>query len=72
MKLFFDVSPAFYKTLLFNELCKKMDILVVYRDNIKRPFRGNDFFSEERCYKNHTLSGNIFSVSLGIRIGTKN
>ena len=66
MKLFFDVSPAFYKTLMFNNLSKKEDILVVYRDNINRPFRGKDFLSEEKHFKNYTLSGNMFHVSLGI------
>lgn len=57
MKIFADVSMAFYKTMFFNELAKQEDILVVYRDNPNRPFRGSDFLDGERNYKHVFLKG---------------
>lgn len=57
MKIFADVSMAFYKTMFFNELAKKEDILVIFRDNPKRPFRGSDFLVGERNFKHVFLKG---------------
>lgn len=57
MKIFTDVSPAFYKTLLFNELNKYEDILVVYQENPQRPFRDGDFLKGEKQFKFINQSG---------------
>jgi len=57
MILFTDVSLAFYKTLFFNELARKDDILVVYKDNPHRPFRGKDFLDGEMNYNHIILKG---------------
>lgn len=57
MKLFVEVSPAFYKTLLFNEINKKEKILVVYREDPKRPFRDDDFLAGDKEFNYLNLSG---------------
>lgn len=64
MKIFFDVSPAFYKTLMFNELAKKEEILVVYREDPNRPFRDSDFLMGEKKYNNLIIRGSRIKVCL--------
>lgn len=66
MKLFTDVSPAFYKTLLFNELNKHEEILVVYQENPKRPFRDGDFLKGEKQFKFINQTGSKLRMVLGL------
>lgn len=63
MKIFADVSMAFYKTMFFNELAQKEDIFVVYRDTPNRPYRGDDFLTGERNFKHIFLKGPIKQAS---------
>lgn len=62
MKLFIDVSPAFYKTLLFNEIAKKEEILVIYVEVPDRPFRAGDFLGGEKNFKHIFLTGNMLKM----------
>ena len=58
MKLFVEVSLAFYKTLLFNELNKKEKILVAYQEDPKRSFRDSDFLKGDKNYEYVYMAGN--------------
>ena len=60
-KLFIDVSPAFYKTRLFNELAKRIDILVIYTTGYDATSRNEDFMKGQRNYPFIQLSGSKFS-----------
>ena len=62
MKLFVDISPAFYKTLLFNQLSKEEDIFVVYIEDPNRPYRDDDFLKGEKQFNHTTLKGSKISV----------
>lgn len=57
MKLFIQVSPAFYKTLLFNAINKKEEILVAYQERPDRPLRDDDFLKGEREFNNIYQTG---------------
>lgn len=57
MKIFIDVSPGFYKTKLFTELSKRIDILVVYTTDYDKSSRNSDFLSGERPYPYIELTG---------------
>lgn len=58
MKLFIDVSPGFYKTKLFNELHKRIDIYVIYTTDYDKSSRNKDFLGEERKYPYILFTGN--------------
>ena len=66
MKLFIDVSPGFYKTKLFNELYRRIDIFVVYTSDYDNSSRNEDFLGGERHYKYTCLSGNKINQWLRI------
>lgn len=66
MKLFIQVSPAFYKTLMFNKLCKKESIKVVYQENPERAFRSSDFLSGEKEFDNYTQTGGRLKICLDL------
>lgn len=57
MKIFIDVSPGFYKTRLFNELNKKIDIFVVYTTDYDESSRNKDFLGENIHYPYVKLTG---------------
>lgn len=50
MRFFVNVSPAFYKTLLFNAINKIEAVKVAYRDSPNRPYRTSDFSTEKRSF----------------------
>lgn len=56
-KIFIDVSPGFYKTKLFTELAKRIDILVIYTTDYDKSSRNKDFLSGERTYSYIELRG---------------
>lgn len=60
-KLFIDVSPGFYKTRLFNELAKRIDILVIYTTGYDASSRNKDFMKGQRNYPFIQLSGSQWS-----------
>lgn len=62
MKLFVEVSPAFYKILLFNELNKKEKILVTYQDDPCRPFRDGDFLKGEKTFDYVSMTGKPMKI----------
>ena len=62
MKLFVYMSPAFYKTMLFNAINKKVNILVAYQDAPNRPYRGSDFFGVEKEFDYIYMRGSKFSI----------
>lgn len=66
MKLFIQVSPAFYKTLFFNKLSKKERIRVVYQEKQGRAFRSSDFLSGEKEYDNYTQTGGKIKICFDI------
>lgn len=57
--------PAFYKTLLFNELVHQgKKVLAIYYKEDKRGQRGKDFFSYTPLFQTITLKGNSLSKLL--------
>lgn len=60
-KIFIDVSPGFYKTKLFNELAKKMEIMVVYTTDYDASSRNKDFMQGQRNYPYVQLTGSKWS-----------
>lgn len=59
MKLFIDISEAFYKTMFLNALNKKEKIMVAYFDDPHRPFRGTDFLNGEKEYDFISIKGGL-------------
>ncbi len=57
MKIFIDVSPGFYKTKLFNELGKRIEILVVYTSDYDKSSRNKDFLGENIHFPYVKLTG---------------
>ena len=62
-KVFIAVSPGFYKTNLFNELCKKEDILVVYTGSYDKSTRNADFLRGDKHFNHINIEG-----SKGLRL----
>lgn len=62
MKLFVEVSPAFYKTLLFNELNRKEKILVAYQEDPNRSFRDSDFLKGEKEFDYVNMTGKPYKM----------
>lgn len=58
MKIFIDVSPGFYKTKLFNELNKHIELLVVYTSAYDASSRNADFLDESIHFPYVNLRGN--------------
>ena len=66
MKLFVEVSPAFYKTMLFNAINHKEKILVVYQDDPKRPFRDSDFLKSDKEFEYVSMMGNPIKMCVDL------
>lgn len=66
MKLFVEVSPAFYKTMLFNAINHKEKILVVYQDDPKRPFRDSDFLKSDKGFEYVSMMGNPIKMCVDL------
>ena len=66
MKLFVEVSPAFYKTMLFNAINQKEKILVVYQDDPKRPFRDSDFLKSDKGFEYVNMMGNPIKMCVDL------
>ena len=62
MKLFVEVSPAFYKNLLFNAINKKEKIMVAYQEDPNRGFRDSDFLKGEREFDYIFMSGSPWKM----------
>lgn len=56
-KIFIEVSPGFYKTKLFNEISKHIDIDVVYTNTYDKSTRNKDFLQGSRNFNYVELSG---------------
>ncbi len=57
MKIFYNMSPGFYKNLLFSEVNKKIPILVVYTTGYDASSRNKDFMQGDRSFPFIQLSG---------------
>lgn len=66
MKLFVEVSPAFYKTMLFNAINHKEEILVVYQDDPKRPFRDSDFLKSDKEFEYVSMMGSPIKMCVDL------
>ena len=62
MKLFVNVSPAFYKTMLFNAINKREKIFVAYQDAPNRPYRGSDFFKGDKEFEYVYMTGTVLKI----------
>ena len=60
MKIFTEISPAFYKTKLLNAISQKEKILVAYIEVRNRPFRDSDFLRGEKKFDHVSITGNFF------------
>lgn len=62
MRFFVNVSPAFYKTLLFNAINKIEAVKVAYQDSPNRPYRTSDFFDGEKEFHYVYMTGKRISI----------
>ena len=62
MKLFVEVSPAFYKNMLFSAINKKEKILVAYQEDSKRPFRDSDFLKGDKEFDYVNMVGSPWKM----------
>ena len=62
MKLFVDVSLAFYKTKLLNAINKKEKILVAYQEVPNRPYRDGDFLKGEKEFSYVYMAGSPLKI----------
>ena len=62
MKLFVNVSLAFYKTMLFNAINEKEKILVAYQEVHNRPYRGMDFLKGEKEFDYIDMRGATLKI----------
>lgn len=65
-KIFIDVSPGFYKTNLFNELVKSIEIYVIYTTDYNKSSRNNDFLLGERNYPYVCLKGSKIKQAIQV------
>ena len=65
-KIFIEVSPGFYKTKLFNEISKQIDIDVVYTNTYDKSTRNKDFLKGSRLFNYFELNGTKWKQCLKI------
>ena len=61
-KLFVEVSPAFYKNMLFNAINKKEKIMVAYQEDPSRPFRDSDFLKGDKEFEYINMTGSPWKM----------
>lgn len=63
-KVFIAVSPGFYKTKLFNELNKEIEVEVIYTSGYDASTRNADFMQGAKQYEYRALNGGKLSQCL--------